>query len=215
MVVAAFKNKLIEFGLGGLDVQDSTFGPRLPWMIREDISPDSLERYHLLDDWCTSFYDDFPGSCSWPISSSNIITVGGPSPNMVSKYFNDYAQAMAFTNAGDGLYAVTCWDRELSEHGFYAGGAVTDRYGYAVISTYKDKNGTIGFMLYGYTGQDTYFAAKWFDEHKFELQHINLHVTDLILEIEYKDEDLDLHCQPLVSIVEKLGTISEKPQHDC
>jgi hypothetical protein len=215
MTVAAFKNKLIEFGLGGLDRQDATFGPRLPWMMREDISPDSIGRYHLYDDWCTSFYDDFPGSCSWPISSSNIITVGGPSPNMVSKYFNDYAQAMAFTTAGDGFYAVTCWDRELSEYGFYPASTATSRYGYAIISTYKDKNGTIGFMLYGYTGQDTYFAAKWFDEHKFELQHINAHVTDLILEIEYKDATGDLYCPPLVSIVEKLGTISEKPQHDC
>jgi hypothetical protein len=204
MTVAAFKNKRMEFGLGGLDLQDETFGPRLPWMIRDDISPDSRGRYHLRDDWCTS----------WPVSSSNIITVGGPFPNMVSKYFNEYAQAMIGTTIGDGFFAVTCWDHEFDEGGWYDAGAVTDRYGYAVISTYKDKNGTIGFMVYGWTGQDTYYAAKWFDEHKYELQHINLHVTDLILEIEYKDSDGDLIHPPVVDIVEKLGTISEKPQHD-
>ena len=222
MVVAAFKNKLIEFGLGGMDIQDATFGPRIPWTIREDISPDSIGRYHLHDDWCyTRIGDTSAMDSSWPIASSNIITVGGPYPNMNSKYFNEFAQAMIFCNvdgvagADDGFYAVTCWDKALSEHGFYEGGEVTDRYGYAVISTYKDKNGTIGFMVYGWTGQDTYYASKWFDEQKFVLQHLNLHVTDLILEIEYKDSDGDLYCSPLVDIVEKLGTISEKPQHDC
>jgi hypothetical protein len=214
MTVAAFKNKLMEFGLGGLDIQDTTYGPRVPSLIREGISPDSIGRYHLCDDWCYSRTGQGK-TTSWPIASSNIITVGGPYPNMISKYFNEFAQAMIFTTVGDGFYGVTCWDKTLSEHGFYEGGEVDDRYGYAVISTYKDKNGTIGFMVYGWTGQDTYYAAKWFDEHKFELQHINLHVTDLILEIEYEDSDGDLYCPPTVSIVEKLGTISEKPQHDC
>ena len=214
MTVAAFKNKLIEFGLGGLDIQDTTFGPRIPSLIREGISPDARGRYHLVDDWCYSRTGEGEDT-SWPVASSNIISVGGPYPNMVSKYFNEFAQAMIFTTVGGGFYAVTCWDKALSEHGFYEGGTVTDRYGYAVISTYKDKNGTIGFMVYGWTGQDTYYAAKWFDEHKFELQHINLHVTDLILEITYKSATGTLYCPPTVSIVEKLGTISEKPQHDC
>ena len=98
----------------------------------------------------------------------------------------------------------------MSDYGFYEGGDVDDRYGYAVISTYKDKNGTVGFTVYGWTGQDTYYAAKWFDEHKFELQHINRHVTSIILEIDYDDPE-----HPEFEVVEFLGTISEKPQHDC
>jgi hypothetical protein len=215
MVVAAFKNKLIEYGIGGLDRLDATFGPMVPSVIREGISPDSDGRYHLHDDWCYSRTDDSAGmDKSWPIASSNIITVGGPSPNKVSTYFNEYAQAMVYTTVGDGFYAVTCWDNPITDWKFYAGTAVTDRYGYAVISTYKDKNGTVGLMVYGWNGQDTYFAAKWFDEHKFELQHINTHVTDIILEIEYEYSDGDPRCPPVVDIVEKLGTISEKPQHD-
>jgi hypothetical protein len=212
MVVAVFKNNLIEFGLGGLDIQDLIFGPKIPWMMRES-SPDALGRYHLRDDWC-SHYKTAPEN-SWPISSSNIITVGGPYPNMVCKYFNDFTQAMIFTTVGSGFYAVTCWDRALIEYGFYESGTVTDRYGHAAISTYKDKNGTIGFIVYGWTGQDTYYATKWFDEHKYELQHINLHVTDLILRIEYWDSEGVPRYPPIVTICEKLGTISEKPQHDC
>jgi hypothetical protein len=158
---------------------------------------------------------------SWAISSSNIISVGGGAVNDVTEYFNDYLQALdgttvTGTNGRPGIYAVTCWDKALEDHGFYEfPGAITDRYGYAVIATYKDKNGTIGFIVEGWSGQDTYYAARWFDEHKFELQHINLHVTDLILEIEYKDSDGDIYCNPKVDILEKLGTISEKPQHDC
>jgi hypothetical protein len=219
MTVAAFKNKLMEFGLGGLDWQASDFGPRIPWMIRDDVSPDSRGRYHLRDDWCYSLTGEGLDT-SWPIASSNIISIGGSAVNDVTEYFNDYLQALdgtTITGTGGrpGIFAVTCWDHEFDEGGFYEfPSAITDRYGYAVISTYKDKNGTIGFIVEGWSGQDTYYAAKWFDEHKYELQHINLHVTDLILEIEYKDSDGDLIHPPVVDIVEKLGTISEKPQHD-
>lgn len=227
MIVAAFKNKLIEFGLGGLDIQDVAFGPRIPTLIREAISPDNIGRYHLHDDWCYSRTADTTAmDTSWPISSSNIISVGGTAVNKVTLYFNDFAQALVGTtvrgtHARAGIYAVTCWDKALSTHGFYefpgtvATQGSVDRYGYAIMSTYKDKNGTIGLMVHGWSGQDTYYAAKWFDENKYVLQHINLHVTDLILKIDYKYSDGKLRCVPTVSIVEHLGTISEKPPHDC
>jgi len=216
MVVAAFKNKLIEFGIGGLDIQSATYGPRMPWLIDGTISPDNIGRYHLYDDWCYSRTLDADSmDRSWPISSSNIITVGGTAVNNIAKYFNDFGQAMSGTTVGSGYYAVTCWDKDLTEYGFYASKPVTDRYGYAVIQTFKDKNGTIVFLVRGWNAQDTYYACKWFDEHKFELQHLNLHVTDLILRVEYKKADGTLRCPPIVTIREKLGTISEKPQHDC
>jgi len=215
MVVAAFKNKLIEFGLGGLDIQATTTGPRIPSLIDEAKSPDKIGRYHLHDDWCYSRTSDSDAKDkSWPISSSNIITVGGTAVNNIAKYTNDFVQAMSGTTVGSGYYAVTCWDKALTTYGFYAGKAVTERYGYAVIQTYKDKNGTIIFLVRGWNAQDTYYAAKWFDEHKFELQHLNLHVTDLILRVEYKYSDGKLRCIPIVTIREHLGTISEKPPHD-
>jgi len=222
MVVAAFKNKLIEFGIGGLDIQDSTNGPRIPWLIDTTISPDTIGRYHFYDDWCYSrTLDKESMDESWPISSSNIISVGGTAVNKITTYFNEFAQALVGstvrgTHGRAGIYAVTCWDKALREYGFYEfPAALTERYGYAIISTYKDKNGTIGFIVHGWSGQDTYYACKWFDEHKFELQHLNLHVADLILRIEYKYSDGTLRCTPVVTIREHLGTISEKPQHDC
>jgi hypothetical protein len=222
MVVAAFKNKLIEFGLGGLDIQDVAFGPRIPSLISESVSPDSIGRYYLHDDWCYSRTGDINAmDTSWPISSSNIISIGGTAINKVTLYFNDFAEALVGTTVTGthgraGIYAVTCWDKALSTYGFYEfPAAVTERYGYAIISTYKDKNGTLGLMIHGWSGQDTYYACKWFDQKKYELQHINLHVTDIILKIDYKYASGALRCVPTVSIIEKLGTISEKPQHDC
>jgi len=206
MVTAAFKNKLIEFGIGGLDIKDTANGPRVPWLVAG--TADSLGRYHLYDDWCYSRTGDATAKdASWPISSSNIITVGGTAINMLAKYSNDWVQVIVTTTPK--IYSVTCWDRDE-----YTGGAVGDRYGYAMISTYKDKNGTAVLLIHGWTGQDTYYACKWFDVNKYWLQHINLHVTDLVLKIEYKYSTGAIRCDPVVTIVEKLGTISEKPQHD-
>ena len=205
LVTAAFKNKLIEIGIGGLDIQDAANGPRIPWLVQ---GPDSLGRYHLYNDWCYSRTGKGL-TTSWPIASANIITVGGTGVNNLAKYSNDWVQAISGTTGLSGYYTVTCWNRET-----YTGGAVGDRYGYAAIQTYKDKNGTAVLVIRGWTGQDTYYACNWFDVNKYWLQHLNLHVTDLVLKIEYKDSAGALRCPPTVTIVEKLGTISEKPQHD-
>jgi hypothetical protein len=204
MVTAAFKNKLIEFGIGGLDIQDTAQGPRVPWLVQG--TADSLGRYHLYNDWCYS-RTGHGLTTSWPISSSNIITVGGGAVNKLALYSNDWTQAIVTTTPA--IYSVTCWDRDT-----YVGGDVNARYGYAIISTYKDKNGTAILLIQGWTGQDSYYACNWFDVNKYWLQHINPHVTDIVLKIEYKYSDGTIRCPPVVTIVEKLGTISEKPQHD-
>jgi len=211
MVTAAFKNKLIEIGLGGLDIQDTASGPRIPWLI-ESTSPDCLGRYHLYDDWCYS-RTGTGMTTSWPISSSNIITVGGTAVNELAIYSNDWTQGLVVTTK-PAIYPVTCWNGSMHTSGGYVGGDVNARYGYAIISTYKDKNGTTVLLIAGWTGQDTYYACKWFDEYKYTLQHINLGLTDLILKIDYKTSGGTLRCPPTVSIIEQLGSISEKPQHD-
>jgi hypothetical protein len=107
--------------------------------------------------------------------------------------------------------------------------------GYAVIGTYYDLNGTVGFVVYGLTGDDSFWAgtAIWstlidvyylhdcgeleeLDEPLIvRMQRENPGITAYVLKIDYsktgKYSD-DIH--PDVTIVEKLGTISEKPQHD-
>jgi hypothetical protein len=96
--------------------------------------------------------------------------------------------------------AISCWSKNEYRD--------TATIGYAVISVYKDINGTVGLLIYGWTGQDTYWASTWlWMEGIEELQSLNPCVTSIILKIDYSK------CIPSVSIVELLGTISEKKPH--
>jgi hypothetical protein len=199
--------------LGSLGFQDTTFGPEEPFMFRpvggtgddrEDYYDDQLPqvytgtgRAHLKDDWCTTL----------PIASSNIIVVGGPFANLASEYFNDFTDVYV-PRLGSlqttGFYSHACWGRNQYQVEYVEGEQTT---GYAIISTYKDINGTIGLIVYGWTGQDTYYAT-------YALQHGLLKImqslqpgaTSLVLEFDYTvhpAEDCFFH------IVECLGTITE------
>jgi len=216
LVSAAFKNKQVEIGLGGLDMPDIAWGPKLPYLLSDMGYPswrggpawtnwyDSIGRLALRDDWCTT----------WPVSSSNVISVGGPPANLVTEYFNEFTEAMMIYGIlpplttdylVDSIFALSCWNK-TAYHVQFSGGEQT--VGYAVVSTYKDINGTVGFIIYGWTGQDTYYACKWFHEEGiFQLQDFPLCVTSLILEIDYSTHS------PSVSVVECLGPISETLVH--
>jgi hypothetical protein len=84
--------------------------------------------------------------------------------------------------------------------------------GYATITTYLDINGTVGFMVYGLDGRDTYYASYWFHGDPargipagiHQLQDAPKCLTSIILEIDYSDAK-----HPTFTIVECLGTISE------
>ena len=190
----------------GMDIRETTWGPNAPYVmsgpgtrLRSNYY-DSLGRSHLRDDWCTTY----------PIASSDMIFIGGPRATLGTEYFNEFTNAFfaesewVVNNTGQAnkILALTCWNRTT-----YFNNATT---GYAQISVYKDLNGTIGFLVWGYDGQDTYYAAKWFWEEGIEyLQTENCGVTDIILEIDYTE------CPYSVSVTEeRLGTISEKTPHD-
>jgi len=172
---------------------------------------DTLGRTFLRDDWCTTY----------PVSSSDMLFCGGPRAQMGTEYFNEFTNAFfarseyVTNNTGQAnkIFALSCWNRTRACYGA----------GYAVISVYKDLNGTIGFLIWGYDGQDTYYAAKWFWSIPGGLeapdgtivysgieylQHENRGVTDIVLNIDY------LTHSPTVSIEERLGTISEKTPHE-
>jgi hypothetical protein len=152
----------------------------------------------------------YPG---YPISTSNMIFEGGPIAQLGTEYFNEFTSAFfasstyVVNNTGqsDKILALSCWARKAT------GG------GYAVIAVYKDLNGTIGLVIWGYNGDDTYYASKWFWDGLGGtpgieyLQTENRGVTAIVLKITYPTAD-PIH--PTVSIVERLGTISEKDQHD-
>lgn len=243
MVAAAFKNKQVEIGNGGLDMTNM-WGTNVPYLLDNKGSAtwrpsgpawatwyDSIGRLHLVDDWCTRY----------PVTSSNIITVAGPSANLVSEYFNSFSQAIQIYGGmpgwllSDVIFGTTCWNTTVGSNFlgqyYYSNGQFspgdTDT-GIGVITTYKDINGTVGFMIYGWSGDDSYYTAKWFHETGiFYLQTENPGVTSLIVRLDYNrndaherdsnpmppNYDYDEHF-PEVTILERLGTISEKNPHD-
>ena len=57
-----------------------------------------------------------------------------------------------------------------------------------MISTYKDLNETTGFIVYGYTAEDTYYACYALRGGLLDwLQYIQDGTTSIILEIDYRD----------------------------
>jgi hypothetical protein len=205
--------KDIAVALAGMDINDTSFGPHSPFVMGGATSgtksdyKDSLNRTHLGDDWCNTT----------AISSSNMIFAGGPIAQMGTDYFNEFTDAFfvsslyVINNTGceeahsDKILALSCWNRNVSASG------------YAVVAVHKDLNGTIGLVIWGFDGDDTYYASKWFWDGQGGtagieyLQSINRGVTAIVLKITYSSTD---PTHPTVSIVERLGTISEKDQHD-
>lgn len=193
----------------GMDVNETRWGPLAPFVMGGATSGDradyrdSLGRPHLRDDWCTNI----------AVASSDMIFVGGPIAQLGTEYFNEFTDAFFASSAyvindtgqSNKILALSCWAKNATGSG------------YATIGTYKDLNGTIGLVIWGFDGQDTYYASKWFWDGMGEtpgivqLQSMNRGVTSIVLEITYPTSD---PTHPTVDIVERLGTISEKDQHD-
>jgi len=208
MVSSAFEEwKNIEVYKAALELKEATWGPYTPYVLREQGVAnrsrsqyrDTNNRLHLKDDWCGNF----------SISSSNIISIGGPAANGLSEYFNDYTDAFLTKTdisttdlTGYGIYAPGCWNKTRAYYGGASGAS-----GYAVISTYKDLNGTIGFLVWGYDGQDTYYATYALRHGLIAyLQHLQPGVTTLILKLTYS---ASTKHHVTISIVESLGIFTE------
>ncbi|MEM3579877.1 MAG: hypothetical protein QXH40_02940 [Candidatus Bathyarchaeia archaeon] len=208
LVSAAFKNKQIEIGNAGFDMMFQEYAlTSIPYLLHKFSGTgtgwppnykDSIYRIALRDDWCHT----------WPIASSNIIGVGGPLANHIAEYFNDFTDAFYGLNTAEApftpyapwvnkIIALSCWSKDT-----YSSNATV---GYAVISTYKDINGTVGFLVWGISARDTFYASKFFHEEIiYELQRFPLCATSIIVEIDYTDPE-----HPTWTIPEVLGTISE------
>jgi len=214
-VTEAFDSiKEIKVCAAGMDINETTYGPYAPFVMAGASSGtksdyrDSLGRSFLRDDWCR-----YGTTAGYPISTSNMIFVGGPCANLGAEYFNEFTMAFLATGSyvtndtghSNKILALSCWARNATGSG------------YAVIAVYKDLNGTIGLLIWGFDGQDTYYASKWFwdglgSEPGIQyLQTENRGVTAIVLKITYSSTD-PLH--PTVSVVERLGTVSEKDYHD-
>lgn len=169
----------------------------------------TTNRLYLKDDWCckvpplTTCSSKTPGVL--PISSANLISVASPWANALTEYFNDFTDALLIVSHFWGksdlytYYGYGCWDSRKwldPDNAYWSD--------YAVVATYKDLNGTIGFIVQGGDGKDTYYAC-WALRHGLieYLNFIQPGVTALILKIDYTTHP------PHISVVESLGTITE------
>ena len=201
-----FKNKQMPVLWSGLDMKDVTNGPTTPFvMVKFGSGNDKADykwpvdgRSALKDDWCTS----------QPVKTSDMISVGGPNANMLTYYFNDFTNAYWETNK---IRALTCWSKNK-----YV--SVKGTTGYAVISTYKDIDGTIGFLVWGVNGEDTYWGCWWLWHFGWKLQKEPDCVTDIILKFDYSKLTPSTFSHDSAKykpgfcfweVVEALGTISE------
>jgi hypothetical protein len=186
-----------------------------PW----DTVP-KLARTALRNDW----------SSTVPITTSNIISIGGSWANVVTEYFSEFTPVVGGAPVGiawkGGFIPVPCWN-----HAWKTDQSETLTGGYAVISTYKDINGTVGFLVYGWNGEDTYWASTALYEAGIVvgnavldedinaplikyLQGINDGVTAIIIGFDYtKTGPYSTDIHPVGVILEMLGTISEKNPH--
>jgi len=99
---------------------------------------------------------------------------------------------------------------------WYNSTTIDDARGHAIVSTYKDLNGTVGFIIYGYEGEDTYYATYAFRGGLLLwLQHLQKGTTTLILEFDYENVHPVLGTKykgihPIgIHVMESLGTITE------
>jgi hypothetical protein len=224
MVAAAWLDwKNAETWLSGLDVEAEVYGPAIPYVLRpmDGDYKDDLGRLHFKDDWSTP--DDWAGEEIYPyaISSSNVIVVGGPLVNLAAEYYNDFTDAFIFSEYGDGFYAPGCWAR-TTQGPYWEGmdpvpapddelwyestvAVPDDEVGYAIVSAYKDLNETKGFIVYGYTAEDTYYACYALRGGGLEwLQYIQDGVTSIVLRIDYSElHPVTFHVE------EELGLFTE------
>jgi len=209
MITEMFKNKQMPVLWSGLDMKD--VGATIPYVLvklrtgddtaaykAEDETVPCTGRSTLKDDWCRTV----------PVKSSNMIGIGGPAANMFTRYWND------FTNAywdGSAIRGLTCWSKNKYT-------STKGTTGYAVISTYKDIDGTVGFLVWGHYAEDTYWASWWLWHFGWKLQKEPDCVTDIILKFDYTKLNPSTLTHDSVKykpgscfweVVEALGTISE------
>jgi hypothetical protein len=254
MVAAALKNKdcmtvgeeeeeqficiPIEVGLSGLDMRDPA-RPTVAWVMRR-WGPGTARLDHYFNpgagDFRSSFINHWPNNIVWPVKTSNIIAVGGPGANLVADYFNSFSQAIFRSSSGQ-YWFIGGPPRDWLIPSDWGANRVhpfpnrTLGEGLAIITTYKDLDGTVGLVVYGATGEDTWWAAHWlYDIHGADvcftytrtltgdtvevcadnglrlLQRMNLGVTTIVLRIDYRRAVFT----PTIQVIHLIGTISTK-----
>lgn len=229
MISAAMKDKRIEYGTAGEDIQDTAIANQIPsifsQMTTNNITAWSPYYYGtndlrvgLKDDWDPAVYEGTAlpvvGGTHTQIAGANLVGSGGLYANMLAYYGNDFVSAFYGTPSftpyagwSDKIVALSCWNDNYGQPTLKAySDASNGSIGYAVVSTFEDLNGTTGLLVWGIQGKDTYYAAQWFYMNLIEeFQTFPCGATSIILQINYNTAGKPC-C---FTVVEVLGTISE------
>lgn len=240
----------------------NAFGFFVPYVFREFISPASgpINNYYFNyagGDYRLALKDDW--SRTVPIASSNMIFVGGPLSNLGADYFNEFAPFVFASWTGmmvardeayrgsvvspTGRYfrfgAPWVWvmpaDWGATFDGKQRNATETARPREGVIYVYKDLNGTVGLVIYGFNGEDmwaiaqSFFEPTWITYYRVVdgqlrnvtewttllqvLQNLNEGTVGIKVVIDWVPSVAGGDPHPRLRVVEQLGTISEKPQH--
>jgi hypothetical protein len=194
MVSAAFKDKEVEYGLGGADIfagnTTTSVSNQMPYIMCETgtsytnpswgnyyysnfggtYATTNDQRVALGDDWDPLHYaydgtlGALPGTGVYLPITRSNVIGVGGPLANMLSYYGN--------DFMDALYAEPWFSVGSPWSGNIA--AVTDwgrtsysdnsTVGYAAITTAQDINGTTMFLLYGLWGRDTYYAAQWFQE---------------------------------------------------
>ncbi|MGB8779655.1 MAG: hypothetical protein WCD81_03280, partial [Candidatus Bathyarchaeia archaeon] len=212
MISAALKDKEVEYGVAGADINATDPTLQMPYVFSKMSTGTSTlwsPYYYSTTDLRTGLRDDWdPAGTDTQISRANLVGSGGPLVNMLAYYGNDFTSAFygisQFTPYGPwngAIVALSCWSDY--DKAFFTSASV----GYAVISTFEDLNGTTGLLVYGVWGRDTYYAASYFYQDLIqEFQSFPWGATSIVLQITYNTTTLKPKA---FSVVEVLGTISE------
>ena len=227
LIAATLKDKFVEYGIAGEDINATDPTLQMPWIfsIVNPVSTGNIAGlaanwspylYNCGSDFRVGLKDDWdPFGTAVQITRANLVASGGPLANMLSYYGNDFATALygipyftsPYGSPWDGaIVPVSCWNFSgtgETQRVYYT----SEEYGYAVISTFEDPNGTMGLLMWGVWGRDTQYAAYWYyQDLAWEFQCFPCGATSIVLQITYNTTTL----KPMAfNVVEVLGTISE------
>jgi len=100
---------------------------------------------------------------------------------------------------------------------WYDSTTVDDDVGYAIVSTYKDLNETVGFIVYGYTAEDTYYTCYALRGGGLEwLQYIQPGVTTILLRIEYGElHPVGFHVEEFLGVFTECTGFNTNFKTEC
>ena len=146
---------------------------------------DPSGRLHLNEKWANR-----------EIVGSAIVVLGGVAANLGTRYFNDYVDIFL---SDEGIYAPGFWvDHSIKTS--------EKTVGYAVIGIGQDPNGTSALVVWGFTAEDTWYAACSMHLILERLQAMPCGITAVILKFNYAYPPC---AMGFLESVRWLGTITE------